>query len=69
MNPSSCASTANTKSLSWTGRNSPRVCVPLVRPVPRKPPEPTVICAWATCQPAPCVSALGLRNDRMRSFW
>ena len=69
MKPSSCASTANTKSLSWTGRNSPRLWVPFVSPVPNEPPEPTVICDWRTCQPEPCVSARGLRNDRIRSFW
>ena len=69
MKPSSWARTANTKSLSWTGRKSPRDCVPLVRPVPSSPPDPTVICDCGTCQPEPCVSALWLKNDRIRSFW
>ena len=37
---------ANTKSVSWTGRRSPWVWVPLVRPLPTKPPDPTAICDW-----------------------
>ena len=37
---------AKTKSVAWTGRKSPWVWVPLVRPLPNNPPEPTAICDW-----------------------
>ena len=46
MKPSSSARIANTKSVDWTGRKSPWACVPLVRPLPIHPPEPTAICDW-----------------------
>ena len=40
MNPSSSARVANTKSVAWTGRKSPCVWVPFVRPLPTSPPGP-----------------------------
>ena len=46
MKPSSSARIANTKSVSWTGRNSSWFWVPFVRPLPSSPPEPTAIWAW-----------------------
>ena len=45
-NPSSSASTENTKSVVWTGRKSPCAWVPLVSPRPNHPPEPTAIWDW-----------------------
>ena len=40
MKPSSSARVANTKSVAWTGRKSPWVCVPFVRPLPTQPARP-----------------------------
>ena len=46
MNPSSWARTANTKSLSWTGRKSRLGLRPVRQALAEKPPEPTAICDW-----------------------
>ena len=46
--PSSSASSANTKSVVWTGRKSPTVWVPFVSPLPKNPPDPTAIWLWSS---------------------
>ena len=66
MKPSSSARIAKTKSVVWTGRKPPWVCVPFVRPLPIQPPEPTAICAWYSWKPAPWMSGLVSRNESSR---
>ena len=69
MNPSSSARMANTKSVVLDGQEALAFCVPLVRPFPNQPPEPTAICAWTAGSPSPARSAAGSRNAVRRCFW
>ena len=69
MNPSSSARVANTKSVAWTGRKSPCVWVPFVRPLPTSPPDPTAIWAWWSWKPAPWMSGAALKKASRRAFW
>ena len=67
--PSSSDSRAHTKSVVWTGRKSSWFWVPLVRPLPSSPPEPTAIWPWMSWYPEPWGSAAGSRKLSSRCFW
>ena len=47
-NPHSSAMTARMKSVCWTGRKRSWLWVPLRKPFPENPPEPTAILLWRT---------------------
>ena len=51
--PSASSSTANAKSVDWTGRKLALAWEPFCKPSPKMPPEPTAIWDWSACQPAP----------------
>jgi len=61
--PNSSPKLVKMKSVCFSGRKLRRLCVPLRKPLPERPPEPMRSLAWVMFQPAPKASASGLRKS------
>ncbi len=57
------------KSVVRSGMNSRCVCVPFMKPLPVRPPEPMAIMPWMMWKPLPSGSAVGSSSVHTRCFW
>ena len=56
------------KSVWGSGRKRSLLCIPIMKPLPQNPPDPTAMRDWMTLYPAPSGSRMGSRKTSSLSF-